>query len=261
MVFFSAFPVFFFGLNFSTSGATIIIYGTPQGGPPPENQITLENLLAPRMRSAESTEEPYTGESRDFLRRICVGKQVRFQITRPGMQPGRDYGSVFLVEGSGAKRPCTHCEAQLGDPSWHDCASEEGQRDMRLRQYRKQLELAQQAVRTLREGPASDDKIAKTWTEALNPPLPNRFLGRAMVFWRLMRVRGREVCILFECLRAARLELKLPGKQTFNVYQTAHYLDHRVDIPLVNVVGLADVFMLIYAARRCFAGPPAAPST
>ncbi|KAJ4456226.1 putative ribonuclease TUDOR 1 [Paratrimastix pyriformis] len=82
-----------------SSGATIIIYGTPQGGPPPENQITLESLLAP-MRSTETTEEPYAWESRDFLRRICVGKQVRFQITRPGMQPGRDYGSVFLVEGN-----------------------------------------------------------------------------------------------------------------------------------------------------------------
>jgi len=52
------------------------------------------------MRSPEGAEEPFAWESRDYLRRKCVGKTVKYQVTRPGMRAGRDYGTVFLEEGN-----------------------------------------------------------------------------------------------------------------------------------------------------------------
>jgi len=62
------------------SGDTVVLMGAPKGGPPPEIRLTLSSLIAPRLannaRAGETKDEPFAWESREFLRKTLIGKQV-----------------------------------------------------------------------------------------------------------------------------------------------------------------------------------------
>lgn len=80
------------------SGDTLILRGRPKGNaPPPERQISLEFVMAPRLASLRKDpaqeSQPFAFESREFLRRLLVGKEIQFVVhhTTPS---GREYGSV-----------------------------------------------------------------------------------------------------------------------------------------------------------------------
>jgi len=92
------------------SGDSIIIRGQPKGGPPPERQISLANINAPRLArrpnpniegSVETQDEPFAWECREFLRKKLIGKEVFFykEYTVPGS--GREYGCVFVKKADG----------------------------------------------------------------------------------------------------------------------------------------------------------------
>jgi len=92
------------------SGDSIIIRGQPKGGPPPERQISLANINAPRLArrpnpnidgSVETQDEPFAWECREYLRKRIIGKEVFFykEYTVPGS--GREYGCVFLKKADG----------------------------------------------------------------------------------------------------------------------------------------------------------------
>jgi len=85
------------------SGDTIIVLHLDKAhqGPPVERQITLSNIQAPllRRRGKEAQEdEAFAWDSREFLRKKCIGKQVQYTIEFKNPS-GREYGNVRLLSG------------------------------------------------------------------------------------------------------------------------------------------------------------------
>ena len=79
------------------SGDTVILMGTATGGgPPPEMQLTLASLQAPRLGHHEVKDEPWAWQSRDFLRSRLIGKRVQFTVEYRVAAIGRDFGAVEL---------------------------------------------------------------------------------------------------------------------------------------------------------------------
>lgn len=75
----------------------VLVGGAKAGGPPPELVLTLASLQAPRLaRSSEASSEPFAFASREFLRSLTIGKQVRFKVEYRVPAINRDFGSVWL---------------------------------------------------------------------------------------------------------------------------------------------------------------------
>ncbi|KAK7067440.1 nuclease domain-containing protein, partial [Halocaridina rubra] len=83
------------------SGDAVIVRGQPKGGPPPERQINFSNVVAPRIArrattaAPETEDEPYAWESREFLRKKVIGKEVLFTVEAK-TATGREYGIIYL---------------------------------------------------------------------------------------------------------------------------------------------------------------------
>ncbi|KAK7868266.1 hypothetical protein R5R35_000663 [Gryllus longicercus] len=84
------------------SGDSLIIRGQPKGGPPPEKQINLSYITAPKLARRPgpgggeiSKDEPYAWEAREFLRKKLVGEEVLFTLEN-SPNTTREYGSVYL---------------------------------------------------------------------------------------------------------------------------------------------------------------------
>lgn len=79
------------------SGDTVVIVGASKsGGPPPEIQITFNGLRAPRVaRGPESKEEAFGFASREYLRKLCVGKPVTFKQEYVVDSIGMNFGQVY----------------------------------------------------------------------------------------------------------------------------------------------------------------------
>ena len=79
-----------------TTGDTLILMGRATKGPPPELQISLNGVIAPRLaRGPQSQDEPFAWEARNFLRKLTLGKTVQFR--QDDKKGGRAYGSVWLA--------------------------------------------------------------------------------------------------------------------------------------------------------------------
>jgi staphylococcal nuclease domain-containing protein 1 len=78
------------------SGDTLIIVGKSAGGPPPELQISLSSINAPRLGRNEQKDEPFAWQSREFLRELCIGKAVTFEVEYSVPAISRDFGAIFL---------------------------------------------------------------------------------------------------------------------------------------------------------------------
>lgn len=91
------------------SGDNVIIRGQPKGGPPPERQLALSNVVAPRLarraagESPETIDEPYAWECREYLRTNLIGKEVQFLIEYKVPGSGKEYGCIFYKNGSEMK--------------------------------------------------------------------------------------------------------------------------------------------------------------
>ncbi|KAK4295717.1 hypothetical protein Pmani_031744 [Petrolisthes manimaculis] len=83
------------------SGDAVVVRGQPKGGPPPERQINFSNVVAPRnarratANAPETVDEPYAWESREFLRKKVIGKEVLFTVETK-TPTGREYGAIYL---------------------------------------------------------------------------------------------------------------------------------------------------------------------
>ena len=83
------------------SGDTMIIMGSSKSGPPPEVQLTLSSLQCPRAsRHPAATDEPWAWPAREFLRKLAIGKRVRFQIEyhKETSAGSRAFGAVYLAD-------------------------------------------------------------------------------------------------------------------------------------------------------------------
>ncbi|CAN8264740.1 unnamed protein product [Cochlearia groenlandica] len=82
-----------------TSGDCLVITALThnRAGPPPEKTITLSSLMAPKMARRGGVDEPFAWESREFLRKLCIGKEVAFKVDyKVEAISGREFGSVYL---------------------------------------------------------------------------------------------------------------------------------------------------------------------
>lgn len=90
------------------SGDSVVIRGQPRGGPPPERQLCLSNVNAPKLArrsnpnveaSVETRDEPFAWEAREFLRKKLIGKEVLFSVEYKVPGTGREYGCIYLQKG------------------------------------------------------------------------------------------------------------------------------------------------------------------
>jgi len=88
------------------SGDTLLIMGPDSSkGPPPEKLLSLAGVQAPRLGNRSGTPDaPFAWESREFLRKLAIGKRVSFRIDAisganggaPQGGPPREFGSVEM---------------------------------------------------------------------------------------------------------------------------------------------------------------------
>jgi len=82
-------------------GGAVVIRGQPRNGPPPERILALTNIDAPRLgrrptqNSAATEDEPLAWEAREFVRKLCVGKQVFGHVVHTA---NREYGCLVVGE-------------------------------------------------------------------------------------------------------------------------------------------------------------------
>ncbi|CAD6250843.1 unnamed protein product [Miscanthus lutarioriparius] len=78
-----------------TSGDCLLIMGSSKAEIPPEKSITLSYLMAPRLARRGGVDEPFAWESREFLRKLCIGKEVTFRVDYTAPNIGREFGTVY----------------------------------------------------------------------------------------------------------------------------------------------------------------------
>ncbi|CAA3011936.1 staphylococcal nuclease domain-containing 1-like [Olea europaea subsp. europaea] len=79
------------------SGDSLVIVGGSKAEIPPEKTITLSSLIAPKLARRGSIDEPFAWESREFLRKLCIGKDVKFKVDYTVPSIGREFGSVAFT--------------------------------------------------------------------------------------------------------------------------------------------------------------------
>ena len=83
------------------SGDTIVVVGKAVGNvPPQEIVLTLASISAPKISrgpAASNVEEPFGWESRELLRKYCIGKPVTFKIIYCVSAINRAFADVELV--------------------------------------------------------------------------------------------------------------------------------------------------------------------
>ncbi|KAK1358039.1 hypothetical protein POM88_051295 [Heracleum sosnowskyi] len=101
------------------SGDTLVIMSmgdTASTEIPPERTIVLSSLMAPKLArrgGKQTTDEPWAWQSREFLRNICIGKEVKFQVDYTLPQRGLEFGNVFLGDKNVAFYVVAHGWAKL----------------------------------------------------------------------------------------------------------------------------------------------------
>ncbi|KAK6127910.1 hypothetical protein DH2020_038339 [Rehmannia glutinosa] len=79
------------------SGDSLVIMGNTKAEIPPEKTITLSSLMAPKLAPRRGgVDEPFAWESREYLRKLCIGKEVTFRVDYTVPAINREFGSVFL---------------------------------------------------------------------------------------------------------------------------------------------------------------------
>ncbi|XP_013629355.1 PREDICTED: staphylococcal nuclease domain-containing protein 1 [Brassica oleracea var. oleracea] len=103
-----------------TSGDCLVITALThnRAGPPPEKTITLSSLMAPKLaRRGGGIDEPFAWESREFLRKLCIGKEVTFKVDyKVEAIAGREFGSVYLANENLAKLVVQNGWAKVREP-------------------------------------------------------------------------------------------------------------------------------------------------
>ncbi|KAL0464023.1 UNVERIFIED_CONTAM: Ribonuclease TUDOR 1 [Sesamum latifolium] len=79
------------------SGDCLVIMGNTKAEIPPEKTVTLSSLMAPKLAPRRGgIDEAFAWDSREFLRKLCIGKEVTFRVDYTVPSINREFGSVFL---------------------------------------------------------------------------------------------------------------------------------------------------------------------
>ncbi|CAM9317809.1 unnamed protein product [Choristocarpus tenellus] len=135
------------------SGDTVSLVGHATNGPPPEMQLTLSSLQAPKLgRVPGVADEPFAFDSREFLRKMCIGKQVTFKVESQAGSSGRNFGWVKLDGESLA--------AAVAREGWARVKKSEQGRDSQSAELEELTKLGQ-AAETGKKGIFTDDAAKK----------------------------------------------------------------------------------------------------
>lgn len=88
-------------------------YGIHQSGNPPEKTIVLAHLSAPRLARRGGQDDPFAWESREFLRKLCIGKDVVFRTEYTIPNFSREFCSVFIGTSNVGNEVVTHGWAKV----------------------------------------------------------------------------------------------------------------------------------------------------
>ncbi|KVH98070.1 RNA-induced silencing complex, nuclease component Tudor-SN [Cynara cardunculus var. scolymus] len=75
------------------SGDTLVIMGFTKAEIPPEKTIVLAHLSSPRLARRGGNDDPFAWESREFLRKLCIGKAKMVTNERKGEEIQSTEGS------------------------------------------------------------------------------------------------------------------------------------------------------------------------
>jgi len=169
------------------SGDTVVLLGRATSGTPPEIQITLSSLQAPRMgRQGGAVDEPFAWASRDFLRSKCIGKTVTFQVEYRVAAINRDFGRI-LMDGENLGK----LVVQNG---WCKVKPAEQSRDGQSQDYEELVQLESQA-QAAKIGLWTDDPALKE--KSVRPVVYSDFNSEAI----LNEFKGMNIRAVIEHVR------------------------------------------------------------
>ncbi|XP_071731814.1 ribonuclease TUDOR 2-like [Rutidosis leptorrhynchoides] len=99
-----------------SSGDTLVIMGITKAEIPPEKTVVLAHLSAPRLARRGGQDEPFAWDSREFLRKFCIGKDVVFRTEYTIPNFSREFCSVFIGTTNVGNEVVTHGWAKVKEP-------------------------------------------------------------------------------------------------------------------------------------------------
>ncbi|KAJ1966979.1 hypothetical protein H4R35_006848, partial [Dimargaris xerosporica] len=231
------------------SGDTVILRGRPRGnGPPPERQVNLSFVSAPRMASVkkETKDEPFAFESRNFLRTLVVGKEATFRINHIATNSGLEFGTLYLGgQSQDVASLCVQegwCRVRAEAKRAHVGGSNlSPQQQQQLEEYCDRLLDAEAEAKASCKGiwSVSEDD------EPIVPlERPTAFHGDAHAF--LAKYRSKPLDAIVEQIREGstfRLLVMLPNRQRPTQYQTLIVFLSGIKCPIVrkSIPGVEDL--------------------
>ncbi|KAJ1550802.1 hypothetical protein HK096_004923 [Nowakowskiella sp. JEL0078] len=81
------------------SGDTVVLRAKPVNAPPVERILSFSNVSAPRLGTTKDfdKEEPFAFQSREYLRKLIVGKEVAFKVEYTTATNKRDFGVLLIA--------------------------------------------------------------------------------------------------------------------------------------------------------------------
>ncbi|KVI06127.1 RNA-induced silencing complex, nuclease component Tudor-SN [Cynara cardunculus var. scolymus] len=95
------------------SGDTLVIMGFTKAEIPPEKTVVLAHLSAPRLARRGGQDDPFAWESREYLRKLCIGKDVVFRTEYTIPNFSREFCSVFIGTTNVGNEVVTHGWAKV----------------------------------------------------------------------------------------------------------------------------------------------------
>jgi staphylococcal nuclease domain-containing protein 1 len=95
------------------SGDTLVIMGNTKAEIPPEKTVVLAHLAAPRLARRGGQDEPFAWDSREYLRKLCIGKDVVFRTEYTIPNFSREFCSVFVGSTNVGKEVVSHGWAKV----------------------------------------------------------------------------------------------------------------------------------------------------
>ncbi|XP_071709827.1 ribonuclease TUDOR 1-like [Rutidosis leptorrhynchoides] len=96
-----------------SSGDTLVIMGVTKAEIPPEKTVVLAHLSAPRLARRGGQDEPFAWDSREYLRKLCIGKDVVFRTEYTIPNFSREFCSVFIGSTNVGNEVVTHGWAKV----------------------------------------------------------------------------------------------------------------------------------------------------
>lgn len=97
-------------------------------------QLSLSSIKAPKIsKGADQEDEPFAYKSREFLRKLVIGKEVEYNIEYKVEQIGRTFGAIYVNEESIVKKVVCN--------GWAEVREDRGDKSQRSEDYEELVDL------------------------------------------------------------------------------------------------------------------------